>query len=119
MTSSRTPASTTSASSPPRLMGTISSSTTMTWSTPSGSDDWLLTDMTFTGDHPFVGGQVGGAHGTAGVKFVGADADFGAKAVFAAITQTRRTIDHDIARIDGGGELFGRMDVVGQDSVGM
>src|SRR4051794_5350684 len=56
--------------------------------------------MAVAGDDPFVGGEVGGAHGAAGVEFVGADADLGAQAVFAAVGETRRGVDHDAGGID-------------------
>src|SRR3954463_2387623 len=73
------------------------------------------TDVSVAGDDPLVGGEVGGAHGAAGVELVGGDAEFGAQAVFTAVGETRRGVDHDAGAVDVGDKLVGGAGVGGQD----
>ena len=68
----------------------------------------LRPQMPVAADDVLVGGQVGGAHGAAGVELVGADADLGAQAVLAAVGEAGRGVDHHAGGIDGGDEAVGR-----------
>src|SRR5689334_1226094 len=75
--------------------------------------------MTGAGDDPLVGGEVVRAHRPAGVELVGADADFGAQAVLAAVGEARARVDHDAGAVDAGGELLDGEGVGGEDGVGV
>ena len=66
---------------------------------------------------PFVGGEFFKAHGAAGSDFVGADADFGAHAEFAAVSEARGGVPIDGGGIDFGQEFFGGGFVAGDDAI--
>src|SRR2546421_1270147 len=65
----------------------------------------LHADLAVAGDDPFVGGEVGGAHGAAGVELVGADADLGAETVFPAVGETGGGVDDHAGGVDAVCEL--------------
>src|SRR5437016_620920 len=69
--------------------------------------------------HPLIGGQVGRAHGAAGVELVGADADFGAEAIFAAVGEAGAGVDHDAGAVHALDELVGGLGRGGEDRVGV
>ena len=67
------------------------------------TSDCLYADVAVADDDEFVGAQVGGAHGAAGVEFVGGDADFGTKARKTALPRPlmRRFLQASCVRAKG------------------
>src|SRR5712675_2781908 len=70
-------------------------------------------------DAIFETGQLLGADRTAGVKFSGGDADFGAEAEFAAVGKLRRCVMQHDRRIDLVEKFACRGRVLGHDRVGV
>src|SRR5665213_3727769 len=70
-------------------------------------------------DAVFEAGQLLGAHGAAGMKFSGGDADFRAEAEFATVGELGRCIMQHDRRIDLVEEFAGGVRVFGHDRVGM
>ena len=78
-----------------------------------------LADLPIPGDDPFVGRQIRRPHRAAGVEFVGADADLGAQAIFAAVGESGAGVDHHAGGIDAGDELLDRRGGIAQDRIGV
>src|SRR3954470_8427073 len=75
--------------------------------------------LAVAGDDPLIGGEVGGAHRAPGVEFVGADADFGAQAVLAAVGETGARVDDDACAIDLRGKALDGLGVAAEDGIGV
>ena len=71
-------------------------------------------DLAGTEEFPFVDQETFEANRTAGVDFVGADADFGAEVVAEAVTEARAAIPEHIGGIDQCHETL-RFGLVGGD----
>ena len=70
-------------------------------------------------DEVCVAGQLAQAARTAGVQFVGTDANLGPQAEFAAIVEPGAGIHHDRRRIDRQQELPSRPEIAGDDRIGV
>src|SRR5665213_390108 len=70
-------------------------------------------------DAVFETGQLLGAHGPAGMKLSGGDADFGAEAEFAAVGELGRCVVQHDRRIDLVEEFAGSIRVFGHDRIGV
>jgi len=71
------------------------------------------------GNHPLVSCEISCPHRSAGVEFVGADADFRAQAIFAAIGEAGAGVDEDAGAVDFGGEFLDGLRVAAEDGVGV
>src|ERR1041385_2315073 len=78
-----------------------------------------LSGLALPVDNPFVTSQLFQPAGPAGVEFVGADADFGAEAEFAAVVEPRAGIDHHGGAVDACCEFASRPLVGRNDRIGM
>ena len=58
-------------------------------------------------------------YGAAGVKLACADADFCSEAVFKAVGQTRRAVDHDAARVDFPQKALCGRQIICDDGIGV
>src|SRR5690606_1565791 len=79
----------------------------------------LRPDLAPAAHHVFVGGQLFGADGAAGVQFRGRDADLAAEAEFAAVGELGRGVDQDDGAVHAVGEAFGGIGVGGDDRLGV
>ena len=76
-------------------------------------------DLAGAEELPFIDEQALEAYGSAGVDFVGADADFGAEVVTEAVIKTCAAIPEDTPRIDKGHKPFSLFLIRRNDRVSM
>jgi len=80
---------------------------------------WLWSGLSGAVEDPFGAGEFGEGHGSAGVEFLGGDADFGAHAVLFAVGEGGAGVDHDGGRVYFVGESLCGGDVGGADCFGV
>ena len=76
-------------------------------------------DLALALHDPLGGGQLGQAHGAAGVQLLGGNAHLGAQAQLAAVGEAGGGVHDHRGRIDLGDEALGVGEVVGQDRLGV
>src|SRR5689334_4655662 len=80
---------------------------------------FLRTDLACPQDDPLAAGQALQPDRAARMQLVRRDADLGAEAVFVAVGEARRRIDHHRARVDFAEEAHGARVIVRDDRVGV